>query len=424
MRSNDDNVTGGGRWPDGFREALSVFSGETRTALTAQALGESVFRAATALVVPERIGFFTIQPGRTRLDLVAHEGFSLLEHRSVPLGIHQLRASLRRPVALEGCVEADSLAEPGDAAVFRRWGMALAFPLADPAGELLGFLVLGTQRSGAPYSAIEVTLLELLAAQGALALARLALQRRLRAREAESERLAALRAVASDFVAGVSHELRTPLTSIRMIAEMLRSRPGMARGRVRQYAGVIEGESERLTRLIENILDFSKIERGVKQYALRPTDLNEAVRRAMAILSYPLAMGSFEPSVHLANDPGTIAGDPDALCGALLNLVSNAMKYSATGRTIEVTTGHDDAVATVSVRDHGIGIAASEREQVFTPFFRSGRSEVASVAGAGLGLTLVRHCVEAHGGEVRVAGSPGDGTTMTIAIPLLRPHTP
>jgi signal transduction histidine kinase len=400
------------------REALSRFAEETRVAPTVERLGNAVFQTATRLVPVDRIAFFLIDPGRKRLHLVAHQGYGLLERRSVPFGIDQLRTSLRRPVALEGCVEASTLVEPGDPAVFRRWGIALAFPVCDPGEEPLGFLVLGAKRDARTFTAGEVALLELVAAQSALAAARIRLLQALLDRDAQAERLAELNRVASDFVSSVSHELKTPLTSIRMMAEMLREHPAMAHARIRQYAGVIEGESDRLTRLIENILDFSKIERGVMRYTMVPADLNDIVERAMAILAYPLAMQSFEAKVTLDEQPLPMAADPDALCGALLNLLSNAMKYSAQGRRIEVRTYRDGMMAAVAVRDEGIGIDPSEREAVFGPFVRGARAEVASTGGVGLGLTLVKHCADAHAGRVGVADVPGGGTEVTLCIPL------
>jgi signal transduction histidine kinase len=400
------------------REALSRFAEETRQAPTVERLGDAVFRMATRLVPVERIAFFLVDAGRKRLHLVAHRGYGLLERRSVPFGIDQLRTSLRRPVALEGCVEASTPVEPGDPAVFRRWGIALAFPVCDPGEEPLGFLVLGAKRDATMFSPGEVALLELVAAQSALAAARIRLHRALLVRSAETERLAELNRVASDFVSSVSHELKTPLTSIRMMAEMLRDRPAMARDRIRQYAGVIEGESDRLTRLIENILDFSKIERGVMRYTMVPTDLNDVARRAMGILAYPLAMQSFTATVTLDEGPLPLSADPDALCGALLNLLSNAMKYSAERKRLGLRTFREGAMAAVSVRDEGIGIDPSEREAVFAPFVRGARPEVRMIGGVGLGLTLVRHCADAHAGLVRVADADGGGTQVTLLVPL------
>jgi signal transduction histidine kinase len=402
-----------------FRETLREFSEEITRSLTLEQLGESAFRTATGLIPVERIGFFTMHPVKKRLRLVAHAGYDILRHRSVPFEFERLHTSLHAPVALERSVEAAAMVEPGDGAVFRRWGISVAFPLLGPAREVLGFLVLGPKTSGEVFTAEEIDLLGLLTAQAALATARINLQERLLVHSAENERLEELNRIKSDFVSSVSHELKTPLTSIKMMAEMLLEHPAMAHTKIRRYAGVIEGESERLTRLINNILEFSKIERGVKEYAPAATDLNRAVRRVLEILSYPLAMESFTVTTALARNPGAIRADADALCGALMNLLSNAMKYSAGRREIAVSTFRRGPWAGVAVRDHGIGIAPGEREAIFDPFFRSKLPNIAAIGGVGLGLTLVKHCMDAHGGTVAARSAPGGGTAVTLLFPLM-----
>lgn len=402
-----------------FREALGSFSEEVTHCLTVEQLGESLFGATARLIPVERIGFFAMHPVRRRLRLVAHTGYELLQRRSVPFEFERLRSELRLPVALEGSAEAGARVEPGDAAVFLRWGMAVVFPILDPDEEILGFLVVGRKTSGEPFTAEEIDLLKLISAQAALATARINLQQKLLIHYAETERLEELNRIKSDFVSSVSHELKTPLTSIKIMAEMLQEHPAMPHAKIRKYAGVIEGESDRLTRLINNILDFSKIERGVKEYAPADTTLDGAVRRVMEIMTYPLAMESFDVELAFAEDRTPVRADIDALSGALINVISNAMKYSAETRKISIRTFRLGSRAGVTVRDKGIGIAREEAAAVFEPFYRGKPGDGSAVGGVGLGLTLVKHFIDAHRGAIELDSTPGEGTAVTLLLPLL-----
>jgi signal transduction histidine kinase len=226
--------------------------------------------------------------------------------------------------------------------------------------------------------------------------------------------------VRSQFVSSVSHELKTPLTAIRMFAETLllgRSpRPEVSH----EYLETIVNESERLTRLLNNVLDFSKIEQGTKQYRLEPQPLAAIMQSAARAMEYPLAQQGFELRVDVVDDLPPVAADADAIQQALLNLLSNAMKYSGEGRVIDLALTRDGGDAVVSVIDRGIGISATELPRIFDQFYRVQSSETQRIAGTGLGLTLVDHVARAHGGTVAVRSAPGAGSTFTLRLPLLQ----
>jgi signal transduction histidine kinase len=235
-------------------------------------------------------------------------------------------------------------------------------------------------------------------------------------RDVEREiRLAELR---SQFVSSVSHELKTPLTAIRMFAETLllgRSpRPEVSQ----EYLETIVNESERLTRLLNNVLDFSKIEQGTKTYRLTPQSAPAMVRTAVSAMQYPLAQQGFELRVHISENVPTLAADADGIQQALLNLLSNAMKYSGEGRVIELDLTQRDGHAVIAVTDRGIGIAASEHKRIFEKFYRVPGIDNQRIAGTGLGLTLVDHVARAHGGRVTVTSEPGAGSTFALVLPL------
>ncbi len=223
----------------------------------------------------------------------------------------------------------------------------------------------------------------------------------------------------SQFVASVSHELKTPLTAIRMFAETLRmGRPSDARSR-EEYLDTIVTESERLTRLLNNVLEFSKIEQGTARYNLVPTSLPDVVSSAVRAVEHPLAQDGFEFRVEAVGDIAPVKADRDALQQAILNLLSNAMKYSGRSRVIELRVRQQDSQAVIQVADHGIGIAAEEHGRIFEKFYRAPTSESKLIAGAGLGLTLVEHVAKAHGGHVEVISAPGQGSTFSIHLPLI-----
>jgi signal transduction histidine kinase len=222
----------------------------------------------------------------------------------------------------------------------------------------------------------------------------------------------------SQFVASVSHELKTPLTAIRMFAETLvlgRTRDETARA---EYLETIMSESERLARLVDNVLDFSKIEQGKKIYRMRPTAVSDVARSAARAMEYPLSQQGFELNVSIDDTLPTLAADSDALEQAILNLLSNAMKYSGDARRIDLCCSRANEHVNIAVTDRGIGIAPADQPHIFEKFYRVRSSATDLIAGTGLGLTLVRHIAVAHGGSVAVESAPGKGSTFSIRIPV------
>ncbi|MCH7823823.1 MAG: ATP-binding protein [Acidobacteria bacterium] len=222
----------------------------------------------------------------------------------------------------------------------------------------------------------------------------------------------------SQFVSSVSHELRTPLTSIRMFAETLRDRPSGAEAPADDFLEIIIGESERLTRLLDNVLNFSKIERGSKIYHLDSMRLEEAVESARRALAFSLEQHGFELIVDVEEGLPLAHADRDAIEQAVLNLLTNAVKYSNGERRIELCLRRDGQFGAIEVTDHGIGIRPEDRERIFEPFYRVKHPQLEHVPGTGLGLALVRHIADAHQGDVTVESSPGQGSTFRLRIPL------
>lgn len=224
--------------------------------------------------------------------------------------------------------------------------------------------------------------------------------------------------IRSQFAASVSHELKTPLTAIRMFAETMRL------GRIKdeetryEYLDTIVNESERLSRLLSNVLDMSKIEQGKKLYRPRPCALASIVRTAVRTMEYPLRQQGFSLQIEIEDDLPEVCVDPDALEQALLNLIGNAIKYSGTAREIGLKLTRSGTWALIQVTDRGVGIPLRDRQRIFEKYYRVASRENEQVPGTGLGLSLVAHFVQAHGGRVEVDGAPGHGSTFSLFLPL------
>jgi signal transduction histidine kinase/tetratricopeptide (TPR) repeat protein len=224
--------------------------------------------------------------------------------------------------------------------------------------------------------------------------------------------------VRSQFIASVSHELKTPLTSIRIFAETL------AMGRLRdertrnEYLETIVNECERLARLVDNVLDFSKIEQGKKIYRMRTVRLEDVARSAVRAMQFPLAQQGFQLHFSAAIDLPELRADDDAIQQAILNLLTNAMKYSGDSRQIDLRLCARNGDAVIEVVDHGLGMEPEEQQHVFEKFYRAPSHESRLIAGTGLGLTLVAHIAQAHGGRVDVESAVGSGSTFSVIIPI------
>ncbi len=218
------------------------------------------------------------------------------------------------------------------------------------------------------------------------------------------------------FVSIVSHEFKSPVTSMRTLLEGLRD--GLVRDPERQqlYYDVIASELQRLTRLINNLLDFSKIEAGRKAYRPVETDLVELVENLFTAFEPRARRKGFTIERDLPHGLEPIEVDPDALSQVILNLLDNAVKYSPDTRYIRLAVRQSEEAVQIEVEDRGHGIPAEEQTRIFESSFR-GADEARSVSGAGIGLAVVKHVIEAHGGSVAVESAVGVGTTFTVRLP-------
>jgi len=225
----------------------------------------------------------------------------------------------------------------------------------------------------------------------------------------------------SDFVANVSHELKTPLSLVRMFGELLQSGRVENSAKRDEYLRIIVSESERLAALIENVLDFAKVERGKAAYQFVAGSVVDVVARAVEACRVRAERDGVAIEQDLASNVPAVALDERALEIAVINLVDNALKYAADGKVIRVQVRREDSVVAVRVSDEGPGIAEDERRRIFERFVRGKNTNNQRVRGSGIGLALVKHIAEAHGGRAWVENGARSGSTFVITLSVRRP---
>ena len=230
-------------------------------------------------------------------------------------------------------------------------------------------------------------------------------------RELEIARLRA------DFVSTVSHEFRSPLTGIRQLGEMLLEGRVADREKQRSYFRMIVEESDRLARLVENILDFSRMEEGRREYRLERLDPSPWLRELAVDFEAEIAMKGAAVEADIPDGLPLISADKEALGSAVRNLLDNAVKYSPGTKTVRIEAAASGGEVRISVRDRGVGISEQDRGRIFDRFYRADGEISKRVKGAGLGLSLVKHIVTAHGGAVECESRLGEGSTFTIRLP-------
>ena len=218
----------------------------------------------------------------------------------------------------------------------------------------------------------------------------------------------------SELMANVSHELKTPLSVVRMFADMLRSDRVPSEERRLEYLDIICRESERLTSLIDNVLDFSALEGGRGSYRLKRGDLGDAVDRALDAFRYRSEQDGVEIHLETAENLPPVLLDQEAIALAVINLLDNAVKYG--GQTaVELQLQAGRGTVDVSVRDHGPGIPSDSLRRVFERFYRG--PHTGPTRGSGIGLSLVQHIAQAHGGRAWARNAPGGGAIVGFSIP-------
>jgi signal transduction histidine kinase len=321
-----------------------------------------------------------------------------------------LAAVLAAPGGREEPLKSDGL---------RRAGFETVLPLLLGEAGPCGAIFVGPKRSGLDFTDEDRELLRALAAELAAALNRVRLQEEVIYERASREKLEEIGRLKTEFISSVSHELRTPMTSLQSISELLKSGKVADASRRDRLLELMAGECGRLGRYLHNVLDFGRIEQDAKRYDIRETDLGPVVAGVVEVVR-SAAGEDLELEVRRPDGPVPVEADPDAVRQALLNLVDNAVKYSAGRKRVAVRLAATAEGAEIGVSDSGIGIAPEDRQRIFEAFYRSPEAVRHDPKGVGLGLKIVKHIMDAHGGSIAVEGGPGRGTTVTLKFPRRR----
>ncbi|MCU0610096.1 MAG: ATP-binding protein [Chitinispirillaceae bacterium] len=232
-------------------------------------------------------------------------------------------------------------------------------------------------------------------------------------------RLRKLEMIRTEFVANVSHELRTPLTAIKGFVETLQSGALDSKEDAKRFIGIIAGQVDRLTNLVDDLLTLAVIERQEEEPGtMFLEEKNIRILAQAAAKDYAAQAEAKGITISVSGDEGQVARvNPALMQQAIGNLIDNAVKYSENGKGITVDIRQDDSGLTIAVSDQGIGIPAEHRERIFERFYRVDKARSRKQGGTGLGLSIVKHVVLEHGGQVTVESEEGKGSTFTISLP-------
>lgn len=239
---------------------------------------------------------------------------------------------------------------------------------------------------------------------------------------ASSQRARLLADRQMNFVTGVSHELRTPLTVIRSAADNLADGVVTGEDRTQKYGQLISREGKRLSDMVEQIMELAGIQSGKNEYQFQPLSPRKLIDRSLSGWRDTIASKAFTVSEKIDSDLPPINGDAKALELTISNLINNAIKYSNGNRWIEIAArvaqnGRGPELR-ISVADKGKGIASEELPHIFDQFYRGQEVQKAQIHGNGIGLSIVKSTIEAHGGRISVDSKPGQGSTFTLHFPI------
>ena len=401
-----------------YREEQRRFLDDIKNIYYIQTLAELIVSRTDKLIPVEKMGFFELSNQTGRVKIIASKGWELLKGRSIPFKSENLKTDMSLPVAVDDKVEPGLKIESADVKVFKRWGMVLVFPVKSPTAKIHGFLVLGAKKSGVRFLKDDIDLLNAVVIAAALAIDRIKLQEELILEHLEAERLKELDEMRKEFINTMTHDLKTPLTNIKLFTQMTEINIESTSPKAKENLRIIDGESDKLKRMIDNILDYAIIEKGMKSYELKSVSLTELVKKTVNSMKYQFMISKQTFEVIANSDEIIINADEEAIERAITNLITNAIKYSSGESKTTVTVKKVNSSAGVEVRDNGNGISNGDLKKIFEPFKRVKSVETKKIEGTGLGLAIVKHIMDAHNGRIEVESEIGKGSKFTLWFSL------
>jgi two-component system phosphate regulon sensor histidine kinase PhoR len=226
-----------------------------------------------------------------------------------------------------------------------------------------------------------------------------------------------LEEIRKDFVANVSHELRTPISSIKGYAETLLDGKAEDKATVKDFLEMIHEDANRLASLIDDLLDLSRLESGRMEMDFEPLEILPIARRCFNVLRRSADDKSIAIKIDVPSGLAKVRGNEKLLAQVFLNLLDNAIKYTAPGGVITIHASPEDGAVRVDISDTGMGISEKDLPRIFERFYRVDKARSRESGGTGLGLSIVKHIIQAHDGQIRVQSKPGIGSTFSFSIP-------
>ncbi|MCW8849267.1 MAG: ATP-binding protein [Melioribacteraceae bacterium] len=398
-----------------YRLSVNSFLTEIKDIYNSDTLIKRSLEFINEIIPISKIGFFSFNKGY--FELSQHINFekepsvdkiyieeNKLERYSSPMGNQEHIESEARIQTLPN--------------VFSDVGATLIYLIKSSQKPPLGILLIGRKKSDSKYTIEDIDLLALISTRLSIMLDRIKLQEEVIREHLETERLEELNKLKSYFVSSVSHDLKTPLTSIKMFAEILKSTENISPQKAKEYLDIIEGESNRLTRLIDNVLDYSKIERGIKKYNFKTVEINKVVDEILKLMEYQFKIKTFNVVKDLNPSDLFISADRDAIIEAIINIISNSIKFSVDKKSLIISTYKEKNFIVIKIADKGVGIPNGEIEKIFEPFIKSEKISFELNSGAGLGLSIVKHIMDAHKGKIKIKSKVNEGTVVFLEFPV------
>jgi signal transduction histidine kinase len=404
-----------------FRTAIASILNKIKLCNSIEELSDRVIECFENIIPVDKMLLVSINSKTSSIKVVNRNSFNG-KMRIVENFIKKITEKpFNSPYGSKDMVESDVNINFIPASFYKETGLYLIMPVLAGKNKLIGVIALGKKKSGKLYALEDIELIEQVAADCSFIMQRIYLQNELLKKTLEADNLEELNKLKSFFVSTVSHDLKSPLTAIRMYTDFLKDDISSPIKR-EEYLTVIEEETNNLLFLIDNVLDYSRIESGVKGYIKKEVCINELLNNILDSIKYQLRINNFTLSVKEFDEYIFISADKDALKEALMNLISNAIKFSLERKEIEISTILNDKYATINITDFGLGISKKEIDKLFTPFYRTKEVIKNNIQGTGLGLSIVKHVVDAHKGLINVSSSKA-GTTFSITLPITRKET-
>jgi len=395
-----------------YRENIRSFNEEAHKIADTTHLTDLFMTAVNAALPLEHIGILVYaSKGGVRIILVQrNDAYSLKPFTPLVLGT-------KKVLARKKAVQIEEGLDFSQEEKLENLNLEIAFALPFRSAALSGFVTLGRKKSGAKFTHDDIELLMGLAEGMALNIERVRLQEEVILERAEKQKLDELNKMKTEFISTISHELRTPMSSIQGLSEMLQSGKIKDRTKEEKILSVMTEECSRLSRFLHNILDMGKIEQDAKTYSFARADVQPLIDETLDLFRSQLESEGFVIHKEVVQKPLFLNVDKDAIKQALINLVDNAIKYSADKKEITLKVVDQKTAVVIQVQDKGIGISELDQKRIFSEFYRTVEAVQHSPQGVGLGLKVVNHIMQAHQGEIKCESQQGEGSTFSLIFP-------